>query len=100
MTPPVSRRPEPTPWATGLTVTAMVAALAAALDIILTTALARSFGWLAVPANVLIGAGMAPSLWLMRRLPFWRWIGYGIGLGLVLAWLGLLVHALFGAPAT
>jgi hypothetical protein len=77
----------------------MVAALAAALDVILTAALASSFGWLAVPANVLIGAGMAPSLWLMRRLPFWRWIGYGIGLGLVLAWLGLLIDVIFSAPA-
>jgi Protein of unknown function (DUF2537) len=77
----------------------MVAALAAALDIILTVALATSFGWLAVPANVLIGVGTAPSLWLMRRLPFWRWIGYGIGLGLVLAWLGLLIRVIFGAPA-
>jgi hypothetical protein len=90
-------RPEPTPWATGLTVTALVAAMVGALDVILTGALAASFGWLSVPANVLIGLGMAPSIWLMRRVPFWRWIGYGVALGLVLAWLGLLVDVIFGA---
>jgi Protein of unknown function (DUF2537) len=91
-------RPEPTPWATGLTVTALVAALVAALDLVLTSALAASFGWLAVPANVLIGVGMAPSIWLMHRVPFWRWIGSGVALGLGVAWLGLLVNVIFDAP--
>jgi len=78
-------------------VTVVVASLAGGLDLILTSALARSFGWLGVPANVLIGVGMAPSIWLMHRLPLWRWIGYGVAAGLVVAWLGLLVHAVFGA---
>jgi hypothetical protein len=86
---------EPTPWATGLTVTMIIAALVAALDLILTGALAKSFGWLWVPANVLIGIGMAPSIWLMHRMPLWRWIGYGVALGLLVAWLGLLVGVVF-----
>ena len=86
---------EPTPWATGLTVTVIIAVLVGALDLILTHALAKSFGWLSVPANVLIGIGMAPSIWLMHRTPFWRWIGYGVALGLLVAWLGLLVEMVF-----
>lgn len=86
---------EPTPWATGLTVSAILAALLAAIDLVLTRALADSFGWLWIPANALIGIGLAPSLWLLHRMRFWRWIAYGVAIGLAVAWAVLLLGALF-----
>jgi uncharacterized protein DUF2537 len=89
---------EPIPWATGLTACAILAGLTAAIDLILAKALADSFGWLWVPANVLIGLGLAPSLWLMRRARFWRWIAYGMALGLSVSWTVLLLGVLFRPP--
>lgn len=86
---------EPTPWATGLTVTAILAVLVAAIDLVLTRALAESFGWVWIPANALIGIGLAPSLWLLHRMRFWRWIAYGVAVGLAVAWVALLLGALF-----
>jgi hypothetical protein len=83
---------EPIPWATGLTLTAMMVAVTIALDLALTGALASTFSWLAAPANALIGLGLAPSLWMSRRNPLWRWMVAGIALGLVLAWLTLLIN--------
>jgi hypothetical protein len=77
---------------TGVTVTVIIGAVTVALDLVLTAALASSFGWLAAPANVLIGAGLAPSVWLSRRVPLWRWVGAGVAAGLVLAWLVLLLR--------
>ncbi|HEY4006125.1 MAG TPA: DUF2537 domain-containing protein [Pseudonocardia sp.] len=82
---------EPTPWATGLAVTGFVAAVTAALVLILTAVLRAEYRWLWVPANALVGIGLAPTIWLLRAVPFWRWISYGITAGLILAWLGLLI---------
>ncbi|WP_156994169.1 DUF2537 domain-containing protein [Pseudonocardia acaciae] len=84
---------EPTPWATGLTASAIIAVLIATIDMILSRALQISFGWVWIPANVLIGAGLAPSILLLRRMPFWRWIAYGVAAGLVAAWFILIVTA-------
>ena len=88
---------EPTPWATGLTVSAIMAAVTVALVLALTAALASTFDWLEVPANVLIGLGLAPSVWMSRRVPLWRWVGAGVGAGLVVAWLTLLVNLALSA---
>jgi len=59
-------------------VTVIVAALVATLDLILTGALAKSFGWLWVPANVLIGAGT--SLFTGRNAAFSALRQFAIGL--------------------
>jgi hypothetical protein len=81
---------EPTPWATGLTITATFAIVVAIADITLSRAFADAFGLLWLPANVLVGAGIAPALWLARKTPFWRWLAYGVAAGMVVAWTGLL----------
>lgn len=86
-------RTEPTPWATGLTAAAIIAVITGVIDAILSIALETSFGWVWIPANVLIGVGLAPSIWLLRRMPFWRWIAYGVTAGLITAWLVLVVAA-------
>ncbi len=88
--------PEPTPWATGLTVTAFFAIIVTIADIALSRAFADAFGLLWLPVNLLIGAGLAPSLWLLRRTPFWRWPAYGVAVGLVVAWACLVVVLLAG----
>jgi len=80
----------PTPWATGLTVSAFVAVLVAIADVGLSRAFAEAFGLLWLPANLLVGIGLAPSLWLARRMPFWRWLACGTAVGLGAAWVVLL----------
>ena len=81
---------EPTPWATGLTITATFAIVVAIADITLSRAFAEAFGLLWLPANLLLGAGIAPALWLVRHTPFWRWPAYGVVAGMVIAWVALL----------
>lgn len=82
---------EPTPWATGLTVSAFLAAvvLVGMLALMSTLAEATS-GWLALAAAIVVSGGMAPSLWLGRRVPILRWVCFGAAAGLAASWLGLL----------
>lgn len=80
---------EPEPWGTGLTVSAIVAVLVAIADVALSRSVASLYGWLWVPLNLLFGVGLAPSLWLLRGVPFWRWSAYGTAVGLALGWLSL-----------
>ncbi|GEL18003.1 hypothetical protein PA7_18400 [Pseudonocardia asaccharolytica DSM 44247 = NBRC 16224] len=90
--PPPRTDPEraaPTPWATGLAVSAFFAAFTALADIVLSRAFADAFGVLWAPANLLVAIGLAPSLWLLRRTPFWRWPAFGAAAGLVSAWVCL-----------
>ena len=87
-------RPEPVPWATGLPIAAFFGVLAAAVVVVLSTAVDSAFGLLWLPANVLIGAGLAPSLWLLRRVPLWRWMALGVAAGVVVAWVCLLASLL------
>jgi hypothetical protein len=89
-------RAEPTPWSTGLTVSAFFAVLAAIGDVTLARAFGEAFGLLWIPANLLVVGGLAPSLWLVRRAPFWRWIGLGVAVGLGVAWIVLLLGQFLG----
>lgn len=86
--------PGPTPWATGLAVSAFFTVLVAMADIVLSNAFAEAFGLLWVPANLLVGLGLAPSLHLLRSTPFWRWPALGAAVGLGVAWLVLLLGML------
>lgn len=86
---------EPTPWATGLTASAMVAALAAAMVMLVSQALRGAYGWLWIPANLVLAIGIGPALWLMRTAPFWRWIAHGVAVGFGLAWIGLALGVVF-----
>jgi Protein of unknown function (DUF2537) len=86
--------PEPTPWATGLTVTAFTAILVLIIVVTLSLALGGASRWLALIANIVIAVGLAPSVWLARRAPVWRWVAYGVVGGIVTAWVALLFTAL------
>jgi hypothetical protein len=89
--------PEPTPWATGLTVSAFTAAVVIAAVVTLTAGLGEVHPLLALFGNLVVGAGLAPSVWLSRHTPVWRWVGFGVAGGVVLAWLALLL-SLLGTP--
>jgi hypothetical protein len=88
------RPAEPTPWATGLTVTGFSAAVVLLVVVALSLALGAASNWLALIANVVIALGLAPSVWLARRAPVWRWVAYGVVAGIVIAWIALLFTAL------
>jgi hypothetical protein len=85
---------EPTPWLTGLTVSGFIAAVVVVAMLALASTLARETNaWLALVASVVVTAGIAPSLWLIRRTPILRWAAYGAAGGLLIAWVGVLVIA-------
>jgi Protein of unknown function (DUF2537) len=86
--------PGPTPWGTGMAVSAFFAVLVAIANIVLADAFAGAFGLLWVPANLLVTAGTMPSLWLAREVPFWRWPAFGAAVGLAAAWIVLLLGLL------
>jgi hypothetical protein len=85
---------EATPWATGLPVAGFSAVLVTIGDVALSRAFADAFGLLWVPANLLVGLGLAPSLYLLRRVRFWRWPALGTAAGLLTAWIVLLLGVL------
>ena len=86
---------EPTPWGTGLTVAAFVAAVLCVAMLALAGTLAReTSGWLAVAASIVVTAGLAPSLWLARKLPIVRWAALGAAVGVLIAWVGVLIDVL------
>ncbi len=84
----------PTPWATGLPVSAVTAAIVGVALLALSQGLATVGVWLVVLANLLVAAGLAPSMWLTRATPIWRWVTYGAAAGIVLTWLALLLALL------
>ncbi|WP_111512704.1 DUF2537 domain-containing protein [Mycobacterium kyogaense] len=91
--------PEPTPWGTGLTVAAFVAAVLAAVLIVLGIGLMRVNPLLAVGLNLVAVGGLAPTVWGWRKAPVWRWFVLGAVVGVAAAWLGLLALAAAGTYA-
>ncbi|HEY6423622.1 MAG TPA: DUF2537 domain-containing protein [Pseudonocardiaceae bacterium] len=85
---------EPTPWATGLLVSAVAAVVAWIALFSLSQGLAAVGVWLVVLANLLVAAGLAPSMWLARATPIWRWVAYGTAAGILLTWIALLLSLL------
>jgi Protein of unknown function (DUF2537) len=85
---------EPTPWGTGLTVAAFVAAVTGAAVVVLSLGVARVHPLLAVGLNVVAVGGLAPTLWGWRGVPVLRWFVLGGGVGVALGWLALLAIAL------
>ncbi len=53
--------------------------------------LARIHLTLAVVLELVVVAGVAPSVWRLRRTPVWRWLVYGAAAGVVAGWTALLV---------
>lgn len=86
--------PEPTPWATGITVSVFTAAVVLPAVITLASGLSDVHPLLALFGNLAVGAGLAPSVWLSRHTPVWRWVGYGVVAGILLAWFALLLGTL------
>lgn len=82
---------EPTPWATGITVSVLCCLLVLVGMVTLYTALAEASQWLALLADIVLTAGLVPSVLLVRRMPVWRWVAYGVTAGLALSWLGWLI---------
>jgi hypothetical protein len=89
-----SESDEPTPWATGLTVSAFTTVVVTFAVVALSFALGSASNWLAAGANVVIAIGLAPSVLLARRVPVWRWIAFGVVAGLGIAWIVLLLSLL------
>lgn len=87
---------EPTPWATGLTVSAFVAVITLAAVVTLVRGLAE-LGWLlGVLGLAVVTAGLGPSIWLARHTPLWRWVAYGAAAGLAVSWLSSALASLGG----
>lgn len=85
---------EETPWATGLTVSAIIGAIVAICLVVVSVGLARVSPLLATAVNLAVAAGFAPSIWLGRRVPVWRWVALGTAAGIGLAWFALLLGLL------
>jgi hypothetical protein len=85
---------EPTPWATGLTLAALVAGLVLLANLALAAPLITGLGPFGVVVDVVVVAGLVPALWLNRRATTWRWAVYGTFGGLALALPFLAVAAL------
>ena len=82
-----------TPWGTGLTVAAFVAAVTAAAIVVLSLGVSRVHPLLAVGLNAVAVGGLAPTLWGWRGVPVLRWFVLGGGIGVAAAWLALLAIA-------
>lgn len=85
---------EPTPWATGLTVSVLAAPIIVVALLRLSWELAPHGTGVVVLANLLAAAGLAPSIWLGRAAPTWRWVAYGAAGGIVFTWIALLLSLL------
>jgi hypothetical protein len=85
---------EPTPWATGLTLAAMIAGLVLLLNLTLAVPMVAGLGLVGLLIDLVVAAGLVPALWLNRRVPTWRWAVWGAFAGMAVAVLPLLVVAL------
>lgn len=85
---------EPTPWVTGSALAGFVALVVVVVLLVLTRGLAALSGVLALAVNVVVVGGLAPSAWLARERPVWRWVCLGAATGVGLAWSWLVLTAL------
>ncbi len=90
---------EPTPWATGLTLAALVAGLVLLVNLTLALPMVAGLGFVGLLIDLVVAAGLVPALWLNRRVPAWRWAVWGAFAGMGVAVLPLLVVAVRGVPA-
>ncbi|KSZ58534.1 membrane protein [Rhodococcus pyridinivorans KG-16] len=86
-----ARGPAPTPWATGLTLTAFSFIATVITVVACGQALGRIHPALAVVVNVVTVAGVAPTVWSWLRVQVLRWLAAGFLAGVPFGWLALLV---------
>ncbi|BBX06034.1 MULTISPECIES: DUF2537 domain-containing protein [Mycolicibacterium] len=84
---------ETTPWGTGLTVAAFVAAVTGAAIVVLSLGMLRVHPLVAIVLNLIAVGGLAPTLWGWRRIPVRRWFVLGAGIGVAGGWITLLAMA-------
>jgi hypothetical protein len=87
---------EPTPWATGLTLAALVAGLVLLVNLTLAVPMVAGLGLVGLLIDLVVAAGLVPALWLNRRVPTWRWAVWGAFVGMGVAVVPLLVVAVAG----
>jgi len=80
---------EPVPWLSGLAVSAFIFVLVLFAVLTLAVTLAATNPLLAVGSNVVVTAGLGPSVWLVRHTPIWRWIALGVAAAVGIAWIAL-----------
>ena len=83
-----------TPWGTGLTVAAFVAAVIAAAIIVLSLGMTRVHPMIALGLNVVAVGGLAPTLWDWRKRPVRRWFVLGAAAGVAVGWSATLALTL------
>jgi hypothetical protein len=83
-----------TPWGTGLTVSAFVAAVTAAAIVVLSFGMTRVNPVVSIALNLVAVGGLAPTLWGWRRVPVRRWLVLGAAVGVAVGWSTLLALAL------
>lgn len=88
---------ESVPWATGLTVSAFVAAVTGVGVVVLSLGLIRVHPLLAVGLNIVAVGGLAPTLWGWRRIPVLRWFVLGAAVGVAGGWLTLIAMTASGS---
>lgn len=81
-----------TPWFTGIALAVFSAAFVTVAMVTFATELAEIDVFISVLLSVMVAAGLAPTLWRMRRRPVWRWFVYGTMVGIPAGWIG----AIFG----
>ena len=79
-----------TPWGTGLTVAAFVAAVTAAAIVVLSLGMTRVHPLVSIGLNVVAVGGLAPTLWDWRRRPVRRWFVLGAAAGVAVGWIAML----------
>lgn len=83
-----------TPWGTGLTVAAFVAAVTAGAIVVLSMGMTRVHPLVSVGLNVVAVGGLAPTVWDWRRRPVRRWFALGVAVGVALGWTAALAVTL------
>ena len=81
---------ESTPWATGLTVAAFVAAVTGGAIVVLSLGMTRVHPLVSVALNVIAVGGLAPTLWDWRKRPVRRWFVLGAAAGVAVGWITML----------
>jgi Protein of unknown function (DUF2537) len=80
---------EPVPWLPGLTVSAFIFVLVLFAVLTLAITLGDTNPLLALASNVVVTAGLLPSVWMVRQTPIWRWIALGVASAIGIAWVAL-----------